>query len=73
VRLEAQRTARVIAPDVSGSFAKFAHFEERLVDMEDHMLAQVELAGPTGQMDAFVDLKMKKRIDEELEMLKAEK
>jgi phage shock protein A len=70
IRLDVQRTVATAVPDVHTPFAKFARFEERLLDMEDHLLAQVEVSWP-GSLDAEVaELEMQKRIDEELATLK---
>jgi phage shock protein A len=73
IRLEVQRTAVSVAPDPGTSFAKFARIEEKLIDAEDHLLAQAEVCCLPGNLDAeLAGLETSKRIDEELAALKHE-
>jgi phage shock protein A len=50
--------------------AGFARFEERLIEIEDQLLAEVELGWPGNLEREVTDLVMAKRIERELEMLK---
>jgi phage shock protein A len=73
IRLEVQRAAVSVAPDAGTSFAKFARIEERLIDAEDHLLAQAEVTGPPSNLDTeLAGLQADKRIEEELAQLKQE-
>lgn len=73
IRLEVQRAAVAIAPDPGTPFAKFARIEEKLIDAEDHLIAQAEVSRPPGNLDAeLASLETDKRIDEELAILKQE-
>jgi phage shock protein A len=73
VRDEVCRAAGADVLDVSGPFARFARFEERLTDDEDRLLAHAQLGCSAGDLEAEVAaLAVKKRIDLELDALKRE-
>ncbi len=73
IRLQVQRAAMTVVPDPATPFAKFARIEEKLIDAEDHLLAQAEVSRPPGNLDAeLAGLETDKRIEEELAALKRE-
>jgi phage shock protein A len=73
IRVEVQRTVHAGIPDGRSAFARFARFEEKLVDAEDHLLAQAEVGPSAGALETELgQLELRKRVDEELRVLKTE-
>jgi phage shock protein A len=73
VRLEAQLALRPGIPDGRAPLARFVRFEERLIDMEDQLLAQAEIARPLADLEnELADLEAARRVEDELQVLKKE-
>jgi phage shock protein A len=66
IHLNIQRSAMA---EGRSPFAGFARFEERLIEMEDQLLAEVELGRPGNLEREVTDLIMTKRIERELALL----
>jgi phage shock protein A len=72
IRLEMRRTVHVGIAGETPAFAAFARFEDKLVDAEDHLLAQSEMEGPTAEVEAdLAKLELSKRVDQELTALRS--
>lgn len=73
IRLEVQRAVPPAIPDGRAPLARFARFQDRLIDMEDQLLAQAEITRPLADLEReLADLESAKRVDDELQALKKE-
>ena len=73
IRLEVQRAVKPAIPDGRTPLARFARFEDRLIDLEDQLLAQTEIARPSADLEIeLADLESAKRVEDELQVLKKE-
>jgi phage shock protein A len=73
IRLQAQRTVKPVIADGREPLARFARFEDRLIDMEDQLLAQSELLRPSADLEIeLADLESARRVEDELKELKKE-
>jgi len=73
LRLEVRRAVKPALADGRAPLARFARFEDRLIDLEDQLLAQAELTGPSVDLESeLADLESAKRVEDELQTLKKE-
>lgn len=72
VRGQVARLAGAPVFDSSALLARFEHFENRLQESQDHLLAQVEVAQlRSGVESELADVEMRRRVDEALVVLKS--
>jgi phage shock protein A len=70
IHLQVQQSRTANLPQRGDAFARFAHFEEKLADMEDNLIALAEV-GRTSEVDTELqDLETQRRIDTALQELK---
>jgi phage shock protein A len=69
VRLDARRASTAL-PDTVAPLSKLARLEERLLDMEDELLAHAEITGSPAE--ELADLELSRKIESEFAVLRNE-
>jgi phage shock protein A len=72
VRLDVQRATGRGGFDFQEADAKFQRLENRLADLNDELLSQLEVIRPGGDLETeLIELEAQRRIDEELQALRS--